>query len=131
MNYMKILLVVFACICAYVLTTGAYNTESAAIAQPASISDNDIELITVSINGLDLLAMVHKSKQTICLYGYDPTKPEYQRFKLMATRYYGYDMMLKDFNTGKPTPDDILMILEKQLEAELNQEAADDNKTKQ
>ncbi len=128
MKCMKILLVVFACISVYMITTGPGNNESAAIAQPAGVSDNDLELVTLNINGLDLLAMVHKSKQTICLYAYDMSRPDYQRFRLMATRYYGYDMLLKDYNTGPPTPDDILKILEKQLEADMNSEAGDDNK---
>ncbi|MCG8539307.1 MAG: hypothetical protein MJA82_05130 [Clostridia bacterium] len=44
---------------------------------------------------------------------------------LLATRYYGYDLLLKDYNSGKPAPDDIMKILEKQLEAELEAAAED------
>lgn len=52
--------------------------------------------------------LVDPENRTICVYQWTPDNRE---LRLMASRYYGYDLMLDAYNT-KPAPDEIKALVE-------------------
>ena len=64
-------------------------------------------------SGIDGLALIDREHRTICLYQYQPRRPEHERFVLVAARSFRYDCQLEDFNTAEPRPAAVRELLER------------------
>ncbi len=61
------------------------------------------------------LAMVDTVNQTLWIYEINSTGPAHNRLRLIAARSWRYDRLLKQYNTAEPKPEQVRMLLEKEL----------------
>jgi len=75
------------------------------------------------------LAMVDTVDQTLWIYQINSRGPVYNRLRLLAARSWRYDKLLQQYNTGKPTPEQVKMLLENwgQLQGEQNKQKLPDS----
>ena len=53
------------------------------------------------------IAVIDQENYTLCLYEYDESRANHERFVLLAVRNFRYDRMLEDFNNADPRPEEI------------------------
>jgi len=58
------------------------------------------------------LAMVDTVGQTLWIYELSSRGPAYNRLKLLAARNWQYDRQLQQYNTARPKPEEVRLILE-------------------
>ena len=71
--------------------------------------------------------MIDTQNQTILLYSYGG--PWAQGLSLMSARSFRYDRELVDFNSGKPSPQDVRQLLEGSLKVLDSPDGSDKDKT--
>ncbi len=95
--------------------------------QIANRSD-DIVAIPISIKmGVEGIALIDRSNQTICIYQYQAHLPAHQRFSLLSARSFKYDVLLEDYNTAEPRPAAVKELLEQSKTTDSASPAAEDS----
>lgn len=75
------------------------------------------------------LAMVDTVAQTLWIYELNSRGPAHKWLKLLAARSWRYDRLLQEFNTDRPKPEEVKMLLESlgQPHKEQNRERTEDS----
>jgi hypothetical protein len=74
-------------------------------------------------SGMEAICLIDQENKTLAMYQYILTKPMQERLVLLAARSYKYDLMLDNFNTAEPHPDEVKTIIENAMMFEQAQEA--------
>lgn|GEM_PF-5054488 len=74
-------------------------------------------------SGMEAICLIDQENKTVAMYQYMMNKPLQERLVLLAARSFKYDMMLENFNTATPHPDEVKMIIENATMFEQAQEA--------
>jgi len=87
--------------------------------EPAGASDGPVSqrpgVIAVPLRlsvDSDGIAIIDRTRYTICLYQYQPRRPAHERFVLVAARSFRYDCRLEDYNTASPRPAEVKQMLQ-------------------
>ncbi len=76
--------------------------------EPALGDAADIQAVPLEVRpGYEVLALVDRKNQTLCIYQYDVGRRAHERLVLLAARSFRYDRLLEDYNTADPRPADI------------------------
>lgn len=82
-------------------------------AEPGINTESPIMVIPVQIDRNTFgVAMIDTIGQTLWVYEFNTRGPTHDRLKLMAARSFKYDRGLKQYNTAKPTPEQVKILLE-------------------
>ena len=81
--------------------------------QPQAAANDRILVISVQF-GRDSygIAMVDTLGQTMWVYKLNSRGPAHNRLELLAARSWRYDRLLQQYNTARPKPEDVKMLLE-------------------
>ena len=85
-------------------TEGVVCAQEGFLAVPAQLASDAYGLYLIDLRN-----------QTILLYGYGGTSSK--GLRLVSARSFQYDRELKDFNSGKPSPQDVQQLLQDALKA--------------
>ncbi len=79
------------------------------------VSNGEIMVVPIQIERDKYgIAMVDTTSQTLWIYEINSMGPAHNRLKLLASRSWQYDRLLKQYNTAEPKPEQVKMLLEEE-----------------
>ena len=88
--------------------SGEVAAETPAVVHCHCRVTSQIEALALQVSpGHEVLALIDKRNETICLYKYDFGRGAHETLVLLAARSFKYDRKLEALNTAEPLPDQI------------------------